>query len=137
MLTTQQLKAYIEQFIQFQVILMNAFKESFPLIKDWINLLDFPRYGDIKTPSGNWKFQLHGSGLNFVGPRGTIIDVHDMVSNFEIIDAWRILQFLESMDVIEEDELEISEVEAALNQLTVDGVLIAVEGNKGKYHLSR
>lgn len=137
MLTMQQLKAYIEQFIQLQMMLLIAFKESFPLVNDWVNLLDFPRHGEINTPSGIWRFQLHGCGLNFVGPDGVVIDTHDMVSNPEILDAWRLLQFLESIDAVKEAELEMSEIETALKQLLLEGILIVAESAKDKYQLSR
>ena len=79
MYTKRQFRTYIEKYILLQTMLLVSFKEYFPLLKDWENLLDFPKYGDLRTPKGSWKFYVHGCGLTFMDTEGVTVDAHDMI----------------------------------------------------------
>lgn len=136
MLSTQKLKFYANEFISLQVLLLTAFREKFPSSKDWENLFDFPRHGQIKTSEGVWAFFLHGCGLTFVDIEGVVIDAHDMIFDYSVIDAWRLLQFLESVGVVEEGELDVPELEAELKKLKNEGFLSAIDEPTGKYTLA-
>ena len=45
------------------------------------------------------------------------------------------MQFLESINVIKEDELDVSDVESILEQLVQDDVLVVVDAENRKYKL--
>jgi hypothetical protein len=131
----KQVKEHLNEFVVLQGLLLALFKAKYHQAKDWENLLDFPRRGDIDVDNTKWTFYLHGCGLLFKSQEGIIIDAHDYVDNPEVIDAWRIFQYLESMGLVAEGEVNFKDIKTALSELASQGFLKIVSNNKEKYKL--
>lgn len=86
-----------------------------------------------------WSFQRHGSGVSFSDEREIIVDANDRLSEPDVFDAWRIMQYVESFDRargVEFQEIEEREVVKSLDDLTVSGQLERV-GNRHYRILNR
>jgi hypothetical protein len=98
-----------------------------------------PKSGSIVLNNEVWCFQRHGSGVLFKSSKdGTVIDAHlGMIKAPDAFDAWRLMQYFESMgvgiakydDATYEVETE-RQVEVLLEKLSKDGHLAALGENK-------
>lgn len=87
----------IRALLILQSRLMTAFREAHPDVQDWPMLLDCPRSGVIVSDGERWAFQKHGSGLTFRNESDVVVDMHRGLPDADIFDAWRLLQYLESV----------------------------------------
>ncbi len=121
----------IKEFLLLQKTLLLAFKRQFSDAKDWDNLLDFPRHGAVQVNNEEWSFNQHGAGLMFISPNGLVVDVHDMVDDFEIVDPWRMEQFIESKHSNKNFE-KYSELNELMQKLSLDRKLKSIGNDKYK-----
>ncbi|KQV55698.1 hypothetical protein ASC70_05925 [Caulobacter sp. Root343] len=102
----------LTQFCRTQAQLMAAFTSLYPGISFTQVVLDIPRQGRVDTDGAAWTFQRHGAGLRFTSAvDGRVVDMHQNLPRSDVIDTWRLLQYLESQGA---DELEFATVEKAL-----------------------
>jgi hypothetical protein len=103
----------LTQFCQTQAQLIAAFISLYPQISFAQEGLDLPREGHIDINGVSWRFQRHGAGLRFTSAvDGHVVDMHQNLPRSNVIDAWRLLQYLESQG---DGELEFATVEKALS----------------------
>lgn len=118
----------IREFVALQSGLMSAFQSCFPSISDWEFLLDAPKRGQVRLLGEHWVFQRHGAGLRFSNAQGIVVDVHSHVQDRDCVDAWRILQFLESA-CAEKYEYREDDIDASLNVHAEKGRLLRCSNN--------
>ncbi len=104
----------IREFVELQSGLLRAFQASFPRVRDWEFLLDAPKSGEVRLHGERWEFQRHGAGLRFSNAQGIVVDIHSHVQERECVDAWRILQFIESAYAEQHDEFREKDIDACL-----------------------
>jgi Domain of unknown function (DUF6896)/Protein of unknown function (DUF2185) len=68
-----------------------------------------------------WSFKKHGLGLCFVSSQGVVVDVHRWLGRPELFDAWRLLQYVESVAPRAQYPATEAELEANLEQLHGSG----------------
>jgi hypothetical protein len=119
----------LSEFVELQEQILIFFQQSFPQISDRLFLIDCPKSGFFSAAGEEWKFQKHGTGINFVGQNtGQIIDVHcDVFSSPRRLDSWRLCQYFDSIGidqiVYSSHVFEVSDedgTEALLNFLITD-----------------
>ncbi len=135
--------AYVRAYLERQASLCAALLERYP-VNDQTLLLDLPAQGTVAFDESFWEFQKHGKGVRFCRiPAGEIVDVPvGVVAHPGALDAWRLLGHLESREIENlrhgtqqycgTDEREL---QSLLRRLCEEGVLIAVEDEKGLYAL--
>lgn len=90
---------HLVQLVDLQTRLLAAFNQQNPNVSDWETLLDFPRSGSVSPLERVWDFKRHGVGLRFVERhKGTVVDMHQYLRDPKVFDAWRLEQYLESID---------------------------------------
>jgi hypothetical protein len=105
----------LNRLCQAQAQLMAAFISRYPEISFTQEVLNLPCHGQIDIDGTTWTFQRHGAGLRFTSASdGRVVDMHQSLPRSDVIDAWRLLQYLESQGV---GELEFAAVEEALNAI--------------------
>lgn len=133
--TIHSLIIHIRRFIELQSRLMDAFKEAFPDVSEWQFLLDAPRSGEVVIDGDSWSFRKHGAGLSFRRADGVTINAHRHLSVPEGIDAWRLLEYLESSDVDSDDSLSEHSLREELAWLEGEGEIISTQ-HEGLYRLA-
>lgn len=133
--TIPKLIIHIRRYIELQSTLLAAFKEAFPDVTDWEFLLDAPRSGEVIVDGDNWSFRQHGAGLSFRRADGVTIDAHRHLSVPEGIDAWRLLEYIESSDVDRDDSLSERSLEKELATLEDKGEIVSAQ-HGGLYRLT-
>lgn len=136
MATICSLIIHIRRYIELQRMLLTAFSEAFPDVSDWQFLLDAPRSGEVIVDGDTWAFRKHGAGLSFRRADGLTIDAHRYLTVPEGIDAWRLLEYIESSDVDREEWLSERSLKKELDRLEREGELVSAE-NEGFYRLVR
>lgn len=101
----------LSKFSALQFALISEFFEIFPSAgQDFMR--DVPKNGEISVKGEMWQFRKHGQGVRFYHPEsGRIVDSHRFYGGiFDVIDAWRIMQFAESvgMSALTEQAIEDS-----------------------------
>lgn len=89
------------EFLGLQKQLTASFTSLYPsALSDF--MLGVPRSGEFRLEKETWRFQRHGQGVRFLHPSsGRIVDAHLLyVDSLDLIDAWRILRFVESVDSV-------------------------------------
>jgi len=125
----RELILYIEEYILIQCALLQAFKSKFTNLEDWKWLLDFPRSGEVSIEGESWTFKKHGAGLMFSSSDGIVVDAHDMLENEEVIDAWRLEQFIESKSKADSN-ITYEQLKNMMSQLVADEKLEDLGGDK-------
>ncbi|MDX7987859.1 hypothetical protein FE392_11035 [Xenorhabdus sp. 12] len=121
------MKAIIEKkdiidFIKLQEKLSRFFFESYPKVKDFNWLLDFPKRGKIKIGDESWDFVKHGKGIRFtrITPEPTVIvDINNYINNPRVIDVWRLLEYFERDSI----EFEKEYIQGVLDKMVDYGEL--------------
>lgn len=58
-----------------------------------------PKFGTIDF-EGEWIFKKHGLGVKFTNSNdGRIVDVHNYINDCDRIDAWRLVQYIDSLKI--------------------------------------
>lgn len=132
----------IAEFAETQSRLCLAVIEEYGLQDDGSVVFSAPKTGSLELNGKRWTFKRHGSGFRFISDdSGHVIDAHrNVVSCPAGIDAWRLLQFLETIDPADfdiageagglEDESKIDEL---LSSLAAQGVITPVVQGVGLY----
>jgi hypothetical protein len=132
----------IAEFAGTQSRLCRAVISKYNLRDDGSVIFSAPKVGFIELNGEGWTFNRHGLGLRFTGNRqGHVIDAHrNFVSYPAGFDAWRLLQFLETVETANldlsgetgslEDESKLNEL---LSSLAAQGVIAPVEQIVGLY----
>lgn len=132
----------ISEFSQTQAALCQELVAEYALSSDEELTTLVPRKGQLALAGQEWSFARHGLGVMFSNQSDTrIIDAHQSpVSLPQALDAWRLMQFFESLDV---DNIEVRgtnfpvgnrvEVEQLLAALADDGSLSGVDGQPNMY----
>ncbi|ESQ90408.1 DUF6896 domain-containing protein [Asticcacaulis benevestitus] len=93
---------HVKNFVALQAKLIAELNRCFAS-----PLQDAPKRGRFKLSEYTWCFKKHGMGFRFLrlqSPR-IIIEAHEYLSNSGVIDAWRMLLYLESLGLKPEAEL--------------------------------
>lgn len=102
----------LTEFCKTQAQLIAAFTNRYPGISFAQEVLNLPLEGRVDVNGATWSFQRHGAGLRFTSVAdGRVVDMHQSLPKSNVIDAWRLLQYLESQG---SGELEFATVEKAL-----------------------
>jgi len=132
----------IAEFADTQNRLCRTLIGKYDLKDDSSVLFAVPKAGALDLNGDGWAFKRHGSGIRFTSDRqGHVIDAHrNLVSYPAGFDAWRLLQFLETIDSTNldlageagglEDESKINEL---LSSLAAQGLIASVEQIAGLY----
>jgi hypothetical protein len=123
--------AEVRSFIALQKMLSQEFRRALPFVKDWEYLLDCPKSGEVHLDGRRWRFRVHGAGVAFTSSDGVVVDMHRAVTQPEVVDAWRLMQYLESTAQDSKVYLNEAAVETELRKLEEAGFLRRVEGNGG------
>lgn len=116
------MKEYIKEMIQLQNNIMVVFKRVYPEVKDYNLLLDCPRKGELDVHGQEWLFTKHGKGLKFIRKKPLpqiVVDMHNYFSESDVLDEWRLEQYLESLNV----SYSKSDISRCLNELALTQVL--------------
>jgi len=120
--------------VTLQKYLFAALRSTFPDASDFRFLIDFPKSGELSVEKTTWTFIRHGAGIAFTSQSGVIVDMHRKFEQPEMVDAWRLLRFLESSSALVDESLNEAQVEAQLRELAESGQL-ARAGLPGGYRL--
>lgn len=132
----------IAEFAETQNRLCRAVIGKYHLKDDNSVIFSAPKAGAMELNGEGWTFKRHGSGLRFTSDRqGHVIDAHRNVVSYPAgFDAWRLLQFFET---IETDNLDLadeasgledeSKINELLSSLAEQGVIAPVEQSAGLY----
>lgn len=120
-------------FVDLQISLVAAFSRAFPEISDREFMVDASKQGCVDTGRELWLFKKHGGGLAFKNWDGVTIDVHSQFTSPDLFDAWRVMQYVESINRLDSDEREDNrdfeqvdhrQMESWLSQLATTGKLV-------------
>lgn len=115
----------VRQLIELQHKLFFDFKKTYPSVKDYENMLDVPKHGNLTVTGENWKFTRHGVGLKFERlADGLLVDMHKYVNKPELFDAWRVKHFLLAFNIY----LSEKEIFQGLSTLAKMGKLVEKKG---------
>jgi hypothetical protein len=116
-----EMKKRLENFVQLQISLVGVLKNQYSEVSDWELLLDLPKRGTFSCNEEEWEFRQHGRGVCFQQRhgRGMVIDVHRGLNHPEDFDAWRLLQYFESLGLPESEDF----WEKQLQELMVVGAV--------------
>lgn len=78
-----------------------------------------------------WRFNRHGAGVAFTSSSGVVVDVHRGVEQPDVIDAWRLVRYLETSGAVGRDQLHETAVDAELLTLTKQGQLAIADSSGG------
>ncbi len=126
---------HIEGLVQLQLRIVIAFRSQYPSVRDWEFLLDFPKSGIVITDGREWKFQKHGKGVMFIGEADEVVDIHKSMDHPDLFDLWRLEQYLISVGVVTEREIDEGVLENALHDLLAANRISEATGNKKMYRL--
>jgi hypothetical protein len=126
----------IRAFVVLQDKLMGAFRKSFPGVQDWQLLLDCPKSGKVAVDGEPWTFRKHGSGLVFTNAAHVVVDMHTALPDVAVIDAWRLLQYLESTATGLEMPVTEASLTSKLEELAKSGMLRKLPG-MARYVMTR
>jgi hypothetical protein len=130
-----QLLKHINNFLALQHLLLREIASLHPsgLHSDF--LLEMPKKGAVSIEGETWGFQKHGTGLRFSrNADGVVIDVSNFVNHASVFDAWRVFQYLESVNVSAASE---GEIELELLRLEALGDLVRDLNYRGTYQLKK
>lgn len=132
----------IFEFAEIQNRLCRTVVSEYSLQDDRSVIFSAPKAGALELNGERWMFKRHGSGLRFINDnQGYVIDAHRNIVSYPAgFDAWRLLQYLETVDTADldmvgeagglEDESKINEL---LSSLAAQGVIVPVEQSAGLY----
>jgi hypothetical protein len=125
-----QLPVLIRKLVVLQGKLLEAFKSAYPKAQDWQWLFHFPSTGEVSVDQEQWKFRKHGAGIAFTSRSGVVVDLHDGLPDTSLVDAWRLLLYLESIKFMKDSDQAQQDLEKQLAELARSGLLRKVQGSK-------
>lgn len=106
---------FLLDLARLQKQLITSFKRLYPAVLDSEWLVGCPVSGEVQIDKERWAFVKHGAGLTFMrsnlSPR-LVVDMHSQPWNIDLVDAWRLQQFVESMGTA----ISFEEAKAALDE---------------------
>jgi hypothetical protein len=130
-----QLLKHINNFLALQHSLLREIATVHPGGLQSEFLLEIPKKGAVSVEGKTWGFQKHGTGLRFVrNADSVVVDVSNFVTDASVFDAWRVFQYLESVNVSAASE---GEIELELVRLEAFGDLVRNPNYRGTYQLKK
>jgi hypothetical protein len=133
--TPLEFQMFIRGFVNLQTKLIGSFMDAFPQVTDWLLLREVPKSGELIVDAEPWTFRRHGSGVQFENARGVTVDTHRALPDPGIFDAWRLVQYFESLGVSIGFPIEEAAVEARLADLSKSGHIRPV-GKEASYRFA-
>lgn len=122
------LAKHIKQYVELQKLLSEAIVRLYPSEKPSNFLLGIPRSGIlIDVADLDWDFGRHGVGVTFESTTKVVIDIHDNFFTPDVVDIWRIEQFLESINQ------NVENIESRFSQLCLSGQMIRTKNTDNIY----
>lgn len=114
----------IDRFVTQQTSLLEALERQLgkPLSKTVELVPTGPKSGTVRLATQSWKFVRHGRGYRFSSDEGVVVDAHRRVELRDAVDAWRLSQFIDSLEGKDEETSERA-VEAVLSDFAKSGAL--------------
>jgi len=85
----------LRTFAQLQMSLIAALRGELGA-RDWRFLMDVPRRGEFKYEGDVWRYSVHGMGIRFEGPGGSV-DANRGLDRFpSAFDSGRIVEYIQS-----------------------------------------
>jgi hypothetical protein len=123
-LTPQAFEHIILEFVALQSALQDGFLKKHETVRDWNYFTDVPRHGHIDVSGARWDYFRHGIGVRFESEMGIVIDIHNLFLEKNIVDAYRISEYLLSKFKGMQDDLDIYiECEKKLKNAELDGFI--------------
>lgn len=93
----------LKDFSHIQEKLIWEFQKKYHLLDNNTGYLKSPKTGLLSAINEEWKFQKHGIGICFENIKsGKTIDAHNGIGiNKKAFDAWRLMQYFESIGIDE------------------------------------
>jgi hypothetical protein len=109
----------IEEFAQLQRALLTAFAAVYPnVLGDETFVVNCPLKGDVICNGSRWFFTKHGTGIRFCDSKtGVCVDAHASPHDIDMLDAWRILSYIDSIQP--NAEYEERDIETLMTQLAL------------------
>lgn len=128
----------VRTFLFLQSKLQEKFIEINPSSKDLKYLTDFLRAGQIIVQGDEWHFIRHGLGVFFENLKdNSVIDVHNLFFEKDLIDAHRISEFIHSMKCQRFEHINLfCECEISLKDLESAGLIKLIDGHGNIWKLS-
>jgi len=90
----------LRRFVVLQSELVKAWLLSHPDALDPWAARRLPRHGEIFVRGERWFFHRQGVGVDFQGEESRrVVDVHRALGTPEVFDTWRLMLYLESLNV--------------------------------------
>ena len=90
----------LRQFVSLQAELVRAWLHFHPEALDPWATRRLPRHGELFARGESWHFHRHGVGVDFQGQESRrMVDVHRAVGTPELFDTWRLMLYLESLNM--------------------------------------
>jgi hypothetical protein len=92
--------ALLRRFVSLQSELARAWLRFHPEgLNPWASRR-LPRHGELFLRGERWHFHRHGVGVDFQGQDSRrVVDVHRALGTPEAFDTWRLMLYLESLNV--------------------------------------
>lgn len=118
-------RAAVDSFVRLQVALLEALADdlSVPVGSILNALLQHPaQSGHLEdAASARWRWRRHGLGVSFASDQAQVVDAHRRPSDPTVVDAWRLLQFVDR-----ERKLHERDIARDLGALAAAGELVEV-----------
>lgn len=121
----------VRAFVALQRRLVDALRLANPAARDFRFMFNFPKTGEVTVEGEPWRFDRHGAGVAFTSTSGVIVDVHRGFEQPDVVDAWRLVRYLETSGAVGGDKLDETEVDAELRVLAQHGQLKPVDSSGG------
>jgi hypothetical protein len=140
-----QTESMLRDYAALQERLCEALFDRYP-VDDATLLTDLPKRGSLPLGDELWEFERHGTGVCFTRvPTNEIVDVHaDPVAHPGGIDAWRLVQYLESKGIetvnygaTKFDATKEKSLDEMLQRLCSGGVLVVADPKRRIYSVHR
>ncbi len=116
---SQTLLDEVSTLIGLQSALLSAFFAQFPGLRESRWLIGSASTGRVATQGGNWLFAKHGAGIRFTRHEHPqlVVDIHTRLDTPNLVDSWRLQQFLESKG----RTIDLTKLRGELEKLVVAG----------------
>ena len=127
---------HIVNYLKLQKYLLNCFREKFGELTENSIFFEIERHGDVFCESNFWNYSIHGSGVLFENEAGVIVDVHNSLSDPNLLDAHRLASYLESISENPDTFIDEHSLVLILNQLVAEGALDKIQGRANEFYLT-
>ncbi|WP_174952890.1 DUF6896 domain-containing protein [Burkholderia lata] len=114
----------LHEYVALQSVLQDELIKSHAAVKDWVYLTDLPRHGCVTASGVMWNYSRHGLGVRFEGENSIIVEIHNHILEKNIVDAYRISEYVASKYEMEDEPDLFSECEESLKDAERMGVVV-------------